>query len=176
MLRGLQSSILFLHTIGGSQVFYLSYFPLTCFLNFTFSNGLLSAIEASYPTMTNSPLKGVYVAASPLCTSPSGENAGDGVFASENYEPGTQITSLPRPMIGALDDERLPEVCANCFKWVVWEASNADDEEEAEKIRKSMLKCGGCKRMRYCGKVGFSSPFFPERIGNTGICFLHWIM
>ncbi|KAF2750933.1 SET domain-containing protein [Sporormia fimetaria CBS 119925] len=87
-----------------------------------------------------------YIAVSPICVTSKFSTPGNGLFASRAFQPGSLIFSSPRPLVAALDPDRLLDTCANCFLWTI-EASSYGIENA------SVSACMGCKTFRYCKKA-----------------------
>ncbi|KAF2463037.1 SET domain-containing protein [Lindgomyces ingoldianus] len=105
-----------------------------------------SSSEPKYPPGTSTPF---YLARSEICVDSTGKCIGDGVFAGGNYEPGSHIFTLNRPLVGSLDTERLIDTCAHCYVWT--EGSGIGSRlyvKEGTKVQ----TCAGCKKFRYCSK------------------------
>ncbi|ORY09409.1 hypothetical protein BCR34DRAFT_568355, partial [Clohesyomyces aquaticus] len=106
----------------------------------------MTSTQPKYPGSSDRPF---YFARSEICVDSDGECIGDGVFAGEDFEAGTHIYALKRPLAGSLDTERLVDTCANCYVWT--EGSSIGSRlyvKEGTKVQ----TCAGCKRFRYCSK------------------------
>ena len=81
------------------------------------------------------------------------QNAGIGVFASEDIGPGELVLHIPRPLVSALDTPHLTDTCYSCYLWLP--GNKVDEELEDDGAHQVSLKtCTGCKVVRYCSKVG----------------------
>lgn len=67
-------------------------------------------------------------------------DAGQGLFASKAIEAGSLILSLDRPLLTALDNKHLADMCSNCLLTV-------------EETNSAVQACQGCHNHRYCSKV-----------------------
>jgi hypothetical protein len=76
---------------------------------------------------------------------------GRGLFATKGIEAGQLIFKKSRPLVAALDVQRLEDTCANCFQSQLGGAIY--DPTVAEHIA-DVKKCTGCRMVAYCGKVG----------------------
>ena len=75
---------------------------------------------------------------------------GKGVFAAKQISLNTPILSVTRPLIVALDTQRLKDTCYHCHDWrerSFREGKNSTRDEVPLKA------CTGCKVVRYCNKV-----------------------
>ncbi|KAF2210233.1 hypothetical protein CERZMDRAFT_45763, partial [Cercospora zeae-maydis SCOH1-5] len=82
------------------------------------------------------------------------DNAGRGLFAKKDFEPGDVVLSLDRPYVAELDTSRLSDTCAWCF------LKGVTAEERAKAVALGLpasnietKQCTGCKRVRYCSKI-----------------------
>ena len=78
--------------------------------------------------------------------------AGNGLFASHDVEPGSQILTIARPLIAVPDTPHLEDTCSNCFIWAP--GSIAGGRRDVDGVK----PCTGCKVLGYCGKVGLNFP------------------
>ena len=74
--------------------------------------------------------------------------AGNGLFASYDIEPGSQVLTIARPLIAIPDTPHLEDTCSNCFIWAP--GSIAGGHRDVDRV----MPCTSCKVVRYCGKVG----------------------
>ncbi|KAI5361060.1 putative SET domain, Zinc finger, MYND-type, 4Fe-4S ferredoxin-type, iron-sulfur binding protein [Septoria linicola] len=82
------------------------------------------------------------------------DNAGRGLFAKKNFEPGEIVLALDRPYVAELDTERLHDTCAWCFQ----RGTSPEDRAKAAALGLPSAgietkQCTGCKRVRYCSKT-----------------------
>jgi hypothetical protein len=76
---------------------------------------------------------------------------GDGIFAGIDFKSGEAVVTLKRPLLASLESERLKDTCANCFLWT--EGASIGSRLYV-KEGTTVQTCAGCKRFRYCSKVG----------------------
>lgn len=93
-----------------------------------------------------------YIARSEVCVDEAGECIGKGLFSRALHSAGKSILTLPRPLIGSLNTERLRDTCANCFTWTQGPHGSRLYMKDVE-----VFVCAGCKRFRYCSKVSMIS-------------------
>ena len=81
-----------------------------------------------------------------------GEQAGRGLFSRRDVHGGELIVSLKRPLLASLGIERQKDTCANCYVWTEGAGSGSRLYVQNDV---TVQTCAGCKRFRYCSKVGF---------------------
>lgn len=78
--------------------------------------------------------------------------AGNGLFASQAVEPGTEILRIDQHLAAVLDSRHLKDACSNCYIWVPDNGVGQFGEEKGVGVK--LRACQGCKVVRYCSKVG----------------------
>jgi SET and MYND domain-containing protein len=120
------------------------------------------ASGVKYPGASATPF---YIARSEICVNNKGECVGNGLFAGDNFDAGTHIFAVRRPLVGSLDPVRLQDTCANCYTWT--EGSTIGSRlyvKEGTKVD----ACTGCRRFKYCSKV-LQTLFERECVSNNSI-------
>lgn len=82
-------------------------------------------------------------------------DAGRGLFALKNFEPGDAVLRLDRPHIAELDMDRMKDTCAWCF---LRDATDPMDRKLSDQQHLptgfvEIKACTGCKKVRYCSKA-----------------------
>ena len=80
------------------------------------------------------------------------KNAGNGLFASQDIDPGQEIFRIEQPLLSVLDSPHLRDACANCYTWCPPSGVGQFGEEKGVGV--TLKACLGCKINRYCSKVG----------------------
>ena len=73
--------------------------------------------------------------------------AGDGLFATDAVQAGSEIFSVEHPLAYVLDSPHIQDTCASCLR-----TSTSHDEINIAVVK--LKRCMGCKTARYCGEVG----------------------
>ena len=75
--------------------------------------------------------------------------SGKGLFAWKDFDSGEALLTVPRPLVIALNNTRLPDTCSNCFQWTapVFQCKVIDVAKPPK-----LKTCTGCKTLRYCSK------------------------
>lgn len=82
-----------------------------------------------------------------------------GLHATKAIPPGSEITSIEKPLLAVVDLARLDETCSNCFKWIPDRAHATAVEQWLPDPRGVTLsKCLGCSTVKYCDKVSSYLP------------------
>ena len=73
---------------------------------------------------------------------------GRGLFATQPFAPGDSVLALDRPLITALDKERVLDTCSWCFAWTELPVLSGAGVNAATKVH----WCG-CKQVKFCSKT-----------------------
>lgn len=75
--------------------------------------------------------------------------SGRGLFAIRDVTAGNALLSLDRPLITALDGERIQDTCAWCFAWTELPVLSGAGVNQATTVN----ACSGCKKVKYCSRA-----------------------
>lgn len=89
------------------------------------------------------------MAAAPSTEVKSSPLGGRGLFATRTISPGEPLLSLDRPLVTALDVERIPDTCAWCFAWTELPVLSGAGVNQATIVN----WCTGCKKVKYCSRT-----------------------
>ncbi len=80
------------------------------------------------------------------------EGRGNGLFATQAIVPRTQLLFVARPLLIALETVKLATHCYNCYQ----SPQDPSIRNGIVGIGGVLKVCGGCKVVRFCGKVCLS--------------------
>jgi hypothetical protein len=71
------------------------------------------------------------------------DEKGHGLFATRDLAAGDRIYTASRPLLAAVERDKLDSTCSNCY-WA----------ENVNEVGKKALACSQCKQLYFCSKVG----------------------